>query len=90
MGVLQRFGVVALTMRERKDILNSCIYSRPHVLEICVARLTEMQVRCVDRSLCLWSFCRGLCTRACRFSHLPNSSNPSPNGASRRSLQVSE
>eukprot|EP00752_Nemacystus_decipiens_P012980 g11486.t1 len=42
-GVLQRFGVIALTRRERRDILNNCIYSRPHVLEICVARLTEMQ-----------------------------------------------
>eukprot|EP00903_Cladosiphon_okamuranus_P015185 g14039.t1 len=42
-GVLQRFGVIALTKTERKDILKTCIYDRPHVLEICVARLTEMQ-----------------------------------------------
>lgn len=44
-GLLQRFGVVALTRRERKDILNSCIYDRPYVLKICVFKLTEMQVR---------------------------------------------
>lgn len=45
MGVLQRFGVLALTQRERRHILESCIYSRPHVLEICVCKLLEMQVR---------------------------------------------
>lgn len=44
-GVLQRFGVVALAKEERQGMLSTCIHDRPHVLEICVARLTEMQVR---------------------------------------------
>lgn len=80
-GVLQRFGVVALTTRERKDILNTCIYSRPHVLEICVARLTEMQVRFDHHSAC--GRCRELPAHRI-YLHLCSSSSTSSSGGCRR------
>lgn len=46
-GVLQRFGTLALTDVERKDFWKTCIANkRPEecVLRECVLRLTEMQV----------------------------------------------
>lgn len=42
-GVLQRFGLVALTSVERCDLLKVMI-EKPDVLKTCVLKLTEMQV----------------------------------------------
>ncbi|CAM9462148.1 unnamed protein product [Pylaiella littoralis] len=43
LGVLQRFGLEALTFLERKHFWNSCIQNKPDVLKQCVFKLTEMQ-----------------------------------------------